>query len=265
MADDFNTADVTDSLPVYGDGTYGGAVDNGPQSVSGTYGKMQGGSGWGGLDAGFQSVIDSYASMGPLPSSHFQYGGFGSQAFGDGTSLPQAAEQTASPSPSASTQSSSNRGGGRAGGGGGGGSFKVPPAAERWLKKHVGEDWFSRSYAKGHMPFPSKPGGGADYEKINAMGLKEEAGIKAAAVQNARNEAVKQVMSTLPTPSPGRDVQPANTLAKSDTTTPADSIHKASYWKEYYSLPPEARSYMQPGMKKAYVDIMEKALKSAGL
>jgi len=96
------------------------------------------------------------------------------------------------------------------------------------------------------------------------MGRTEIAQIKAGIIKGAREDTAKRVIGTLPTPRPA-DPSPSRTLGKNDSEPVSNVPNKAAYWKEYYDLPEEARSYVQPGTKKAYLDIMDKALKSAGL
>lgn len=164
---------------------------------------------------------------------------------------------------------------------------KIDPLFEKWVTKHLGSNYVGPHYSSAeemmeaarrspingisYMGKSSGGGGGSFRQRqlterglLNSEGdwnqeavaneYKKEQAIEAAtAMKVARKAAFDKIAGTLPTPS-----APAPGAG-------ADSMKKASYWKEYYDLPPEARGMLQPGVKKAYYDIVDKALKGAGL
>jgi len=169
-------------------------------------------------------------------------------------------------------------------------SAKIDPMFSKWVEKNLGSQYVGPYYStlqeaidsssskslgsglqygtvKGGMSLRQRelmqqgliePGGKWNQDAVANKYKQELAAEAASKLSAARREAVNKVMGTLPTPtSPG--------INAGNTTPQMSPTNKAAYWKEYYDLPPEARNQLQPGVKKAYYDIMDKALKSAGL
>lgn len=175
-------------------------------------------------------------------------------------------------------------------------SVSMNPLAQKWIEKNLGEDYVGPAYStiqeimdnarKNPNISPGfRPGFGLGYKSMKENELKQQGLVdssgrfnqqalaadyvkqmtteKANAVNAAKQKIMSDVMRTLPTPT-----SPLNNAGSGvlDNTEPQMSpTNKKSYWSEFYSLPQEMRGMLQPGVKKAYYDIMEKALKSAGL
>lgn len=94
-----------------------------------------------------------------------------------------------------------------------------------------------------------------DQNAVAAKWKKEKSAEAEAELSIARQEAFNKVKGSLP------DI---SNFMKDDPSS-SSTVKNAAYWKEYYDLPPEARGMMQPGVKRAYYDIVDKALKNVGL
>jgi hypothetical protein len=106
-----------------------------------------------------------------------------------------------------------------------------------------------------------KPGnGGLDFDKIEAKAMAAKAHEKLQAVTNARQQITNEVLRTLPTMRVSENSRPSN-----NGIVGQGPSNKKAYWEAYYDMPPEARGQLQPGVRKAWYDIADKAFKSAGI
>ena len=164
----------------------------------------------------------------------------------------------------------------------------INPMAAKWIAKHLGPEFVGTHYStiqetinagrigdktlgpqigtrtvkSPREAFLAQEGmidnsGKFDQGAMAQAYARETAQEKAEAIAKQREGIAKQIMSTLPTPS-----APAINTSKEP---PTNMPNKKAYWDSYHNLPPEARGLLQPGLKKAYYEIVDRAFKSAGM